>query len=210
MVRAPGQAAASRFSFLVGIVTVTRTSQPLVRVASRGQLGQQRVAALIIPQFHYFSMIAPVTAPCGPLPGRTSDERAATSFATQRLKTGKVASTATSGSKPAGISRQRITDRLASTFVRSRLIAEGFFPFASKPVVLVAIAGREVEGDKSGNARSLCDIAGLTRRKVPPLRRNLRIRVEKGRPAPGRRSCRCSGREPRDARRGPAVPAFSP
>jgi hypothetical protein len=90
MVRAPGQAAASRFSFLVGIVTVTRTSQPLVRVASRGQLGQQRVAALIIPQFHYFSMIAPVTAPCGPLPGRTSDERAATAFATQRLKTGKV------------------------------------------------------------------------------------------------------------------------
>src|SRR5262245_1147140 len=45
---------------------------------------------------------------------------------------------------------------------RCWLRAEGSFHFASKPIFLVAIAGGEVEGDKSRNARSLCDVAGLT------------------------------------------------
>ena len=62
---------------------------------------------------------------------------------------------------------------------RCRLRAEGSFHFASKPIFLVAIAGGEVEGDKSRNARSLCDVAGLTCRKMLPLCGNLRIRVKK-------------------------------
>jgi len=61
------------------------------------------------------------------------------------------------------------------------LRAEGPFHLASKPVLLVAIAGREVEGDKSRNARSPCDVTGLTCRKVFPLCGNLCIRVEKRR-----------------------------
>jgi hypothetical protein len=64
---------------------------------------------------------------------------------------------------------------------RGRLRAEGSFHFASKAVFLVAIAGGEVEGNKSRNARSLCDVTGLTCRKMPPLCGNLRIRVKKRR-----------------------------
>ena len=71
-----------------------------------------------------------------------------------------------------------LSPRVSSRFGRSRLIAEGSFRLASKTVALVAIAGREVEGDKSGNARSLCDVTGLTRREMPPLCGNLRIRVK--------------------------------
>src|SRR5437879_5461423 len=48
-------------------------------------------------------------------------------------------------------------------------------------VLLVAIAGGEVEGDKSQNARSFCDVTGLTCSKMPPLCGNLRIRVKKRR-----------------------------
>ena len=68
--------------------------------------------------------------------------------------------------------------RTPSTF---GLRAEGSFHLASKPVLLVAIAGREVEGDKSRNARSPCDVTGLTCRKMPPLCGNLHIRVKKRR-----------------------------
>src|SRR5262245_39137044 len=64
---------------------------------------------------------------------------------------------------------------------RCWLRVEGSFHFASKPISLVAIAGGEVEGDKSRNARSLCDVAGLTCRKMLPLCGNLRIRVKKRR-----------------------------
>ncbi len=71
-----------------------------------------------------------------------------------------------------------LSPRVSSRFRRSRPIAEGSFRLASKPVALVAIAGREVEGDKSRNARSLCDVTGLTRREMPPLCGNLRIRVK--------------------------------
>jgi hypothetical protein len=38
-----------------------------------------------------------------------------------------------------------------------------------------------VEGDKSRNARSLCDVTGLTCSKMPPLCGNLRVRVKKRR-----------------------------
>src|SRR5215813_6377031 len=68
--------------------------------------------------------------------------------------------------------------RTPSTF---GLRAEGSFHLASKPVLLVAIAGREVEGDKSRNARSPCDVTGLPCRKMLPLCGNLRIRVKKRR-----------------------------
>src|SRR5262249_45285552 len=71
-----------------------------------------------------------------------------------------------------------LSPRVSSRFRRSRLIAEGSFRLASKTVALVAVAGREVEGDKSGNARSLCDVTGLTRREMPPLCGNFRIRVK--------------------------------
>src|SRR5215472_4804144 len=59
--------------------------------------------------------------------------------------------------------------------------AEGLIRLASKPVLLVAIAGREVEGDKSGNACSLCDGTGLTRGEMSPLCSNFGIHVEERR-----------------------------
>src|SRR5262249_14435387 len=59
--------------------------------------------------------------------------------------------------------------RTPSTF---GLRAEGSFHLASKP---------EMEGDKSRNACSPCDVTGLTCRKMPPLCGNLRIRVKKRR-----------------------------
>src|SRR5262249_38676103 len=79
------------------------------------------------------------------------------------------------------VAGSRAPTGVSSRFVRSWLIAEGPFRLASKFVTLVAIAGREMEGDKSANARSLCDDAGLTCRKVPPLRGKARVRFAKGR-----------------------------
>ena len=58
------------------------------------------------------------------------------------------------------------------------LRAEGLLCLASKPVLLLAVAGREVERDKLGNACSPCDITSLTRRKMSPLCGNVRICVE--------------------------------
>ena len=58
--------------------------------------------------------------------------------------------------------------------------AEGLLRLASKPVLLLAVAGREVERDKSGNTCSLCDIASLTRRQMSPLC-SIRICIEESR-----------------------------
>ena len=58
------------------------------------------------------------------------------------------------------------------------LRAEGLLRLPSKHVLLLAVAGREVERDQSGNACSLCDITSLTRGKMSPLCGNVRIRVE--------------------------------
>src|SRR5262245_12889222 len=58
------------------------------------------------------------------------------------------------------------------------LRAEGLLCLASKPVLLLAVAGREVERDKSGNACPLCDVTSLTRGKMSPLCGNIRICIE--------------------------------
>jgi hypothetical protein len=51
----------------------------------------------------------------------------------------------------------------------------------AQPVLLVAVAGREVERDKSGNTCSLCDITNLTRRQMSPLCSNILICIEENR-----------------------------
>ena len=61
------------------------------------------------------------------------------------------------------------------------LPAEGLLRLASKPVLLLAVAGREVEWDKSGNACSLCDVTGLTCGKMLPLCGNICSFIEKRR-----------------------------
>ena|SRR6478672_4711404 len=55
---------------------------------------------------------------------------------------------------------------------------EGLLRLASQPVLLLAVAGREVERDKSGNACSLRDVTSLTCRKMSPLCGNIRICIE--------------------------------
>jgi hypothetical protein len=59
--------------------------------------------------------------------------------------------------------------------------AEGLLRLASKPALLLAVAGREVERDKSGNTCALCDVASLTRGKMSPLCSNIRICIEESR-----------------------------
>jgi hypothetical protein len=55
------------------------------------------------------------------------------------------------------------------------LRVEGLVSLPSKPVFLIAVAGREMERDKSGNTCSFCDVTGLPRRKMSPLCGNIRI-----------------------------------
>ena len=58
---------------------------------------------------------------------------------------------------------------------------EGLLRLASQPVLLLAVAGREVERDKSGNACSLRDVTSLTRSKMSPLCGNISICIEERR-----------------------------
>src|SRR5262245_52639200 len=62
--------------------------------------------------------------------------------------------------------------------VPSSTRAEGLLCLASKPVLLLAVAGREVEWDKSRNICSPCDVTSLARGEVSPLCGNIRICLE--------------------------------
>ena len=55
---------------------------------------------------------------------------------------------------------------------------EGLLRLASQPVLLLAVAGREVEWDNSHNVCSLCDVTSLARGEVSPLCGNIRICFE--------------------------------
>ena len=76
---------------------------------------------------------------------------------------------------------QVINSSATPSVMPAALRAEGLLRLASKPVLLLAVAGREVERDKSGNTCSLCDIASLTRRQMSPLCSNIRICIEESR-----------------------------
>jgi hypothetical protein len=67
---------------------------------------------------------------------------------------------------------------LSATGLHAASCAERLLRFAAKPVLLLAITGGEVERHESSDPRSLRDITGLTRAKMPPLCGNIRIRVD--------------------------------
>ena len=73
---------------------------------------------------------------------------------------------------------QVINSSAGPSVIPVALRAEGLLCLASKPVLLLAVAGREVEWDNSRNVCSLCDVTSLARGKMSPMSGNIRICFE--------------------------------